>query len=133
MIMLDTNVIDEFVKLPASALASRVRKHERDVSISVIVAGEIEFGLAKNPKAKIAARVRLALETIDIVPLPVSVAPIYGRLHARSRREGLNIGANDLLIASHAIALDATLVSGDRDFRHIDGLKLENWREPVGE
>ena len=34
---------------------------------------------------------------------------------------------NDLLIAAHALALDATLVSADAAFARVPGLRLENW------
>jgi tRNA(fMet)-specific endonuclease VapC len=38
------------------------------------------------------------------------------------------IGTMDLLIAAHALALDATLVTNnEREFRRVKGLKLENW------
>jgi tRNA(fMet)-specific endonuclease VapC len=41
---------------------------------------------------------------------------------------GTPIGANDLWIAAHALALDATLVSHNvREFARIDGLRLEDW------
>ena len=33
-----------------------------------------------------------------------------------------------MLIAAHALALDATLVTGNlREFQRIEGLKVENW------
>ena len=54
----------------------------------------------------------------------------YGKIRAHLKQKGTPIGANDLLIAAHAVALDATLVSDNtREFRRIPGLKLENWIE----
>jgi tRNA(fMet)-specific endonuclease VapC len=44
------------------------------------------------------------------------------------KRCGTPIGANDLWIASHALALGATLVSHNlREFRRIEGLQLADW------
>jgi tRNA(fMet)-specific endonuclease VapC len=41
---------------------------------------------------------------------------------------GRVIGANDLLIASHAMALNCTLVTdNDREFSRIPDLAVENW------
>ena len=37
------------------------------------------------------------------------------------------LSANDLLIAAHALTLDRILVSGDRAFERVPGLRLENW------
>jgi tRNA(fMet)-specific endonuclease VapC len=52
----------------------------------------------------------------------------YARVRIGLERAGSPIGANDLLIAAHALALDAVLVSdNEREFARIDGLRLENW------
>ena len=41
---------------------------------------------------------------------------------------GKTIGPNDLLIAAHARALDAVLVTANgREFNRVRGLKVENW------
>ena len=41
---------------------------------------------------------------------------------------GTPIGANDLWIARHALALNATLVTNNTsEFKRITGLQLENW------
>jgi tRNA(fMet)-specific endonuclease VapC len=41
---------------------------------------------------------------------------------------GKPIGGNDLLIAAHAYAIGATIVTANTDeFRRIRGLKVENW------
>lgn len=40
---------------------------------------------------------------------------------------GKSLSPNDLLIAAHAIMLDATLVSGDVIFGQVPGLAWENW------
>jgi tRNA(fMet)-specific endonuclease VapC len=42
---------------------------------------------------------------------------------------GTPLSPNDLLIAAHALALDATLVSADAAFTRVPGLRLENWLE----
>ncbi|MGI4748252.1 MAG: PIN domain-containing protein [Janthinobacterium lividum] len=41
---------------------------------------------------------------------------------------GRSIGLNDLLIAAHAHALGATIVTANTsEFQRIGGLKVENW------
>jgi len=53
---------------------------------------------------------------------------VYGQIRTSLERSGSPIGANDMLIAAHALALDATLVTdNEREFRRIDGLKMDNW------
>jgi tRNA(fMet)-specific endonuclease VapC len=49
-------------------------------------------------------------------------------LRARLEQTGSPIGANDLLIASHALALGLTVVTdNEREFARIDDLRVENW------
>jgi tRNA(fMet)-specific endonuclease VapC len=49
-------------------------------------------------------------------------------LRATLERRGKLIGPNDLMIAAHALALDAVLVTDNlSEFTRVDGLKVENW------
>jgi tRNA(fMet)-specific endonuclease VapC len=49
-------------------------------------------------------------------------------IRAGLERIGQPIGANDLLIAAHARALDLTLVTdNEREFSRIENLRVENW------
>ncbi len=52
---------------------------------------------------------------------------VYGELRARLEEAGKSIGANDLLIAAHALAFDHTLVTDhERECSRIDGVRVEN-------
>jgi len=54
----------------------------------------------------------------------------YASQFSRLKAAGTPIGANDLWIACHALAVDATLVTNNtREFERISGLRLENWAE----
>ena len=56
------------------------------------------------------------------------VDAMYGVIRAGSEQIGQPIGANDLLIAAHALALDLTVVTdNEREFLRIDDLRVENW------
>ncbi len=47
------------------------------------------------------------------------------------RKQKIRIGSQDLKIASIALNHDALLLSANlRDFRHVPGLRVENWLEP---
>lgn len=68
------------------------------------------------------------LSGIEIVPLGEPVDREYAALRATLTKRGTPIGPNDLLIAAHALALDAVLVTANRDgFSRVDGLALEDW------
>ncbi|WP_232245958.1 hypothetical protein [Delftia acidovorans] len=52
----------------------------------------------------------------------------YGQLRAYLRAQGSPIGDFDEMIAAHALALDAILVTDNvRHFERIPGLRIENW------
>ena len=68
------------------------------------------------------------LTHIPILPFDSRASAEYGRIRYELSRTGNIIGANDLLIAAHAKALDLTLVTNnEREFSRVDGLRLENW------
>ena len=89
-------------------------QHARIV-LSSITEGEIRFGLDKRPEA---TRLRSTFETffatIEILPWDSAVARVYGKLRAALNATGRTLSLMDLLIAAHAIAAGATLVSHDR-------------------
>lgn len=62
-------------------------------------------------------------------PINSIAAQVYGMVKADLQRQGTPpIGPLDTLIASHAKALDLTLVTNNtREFMRAEGLKLEDW------
>ena len=65
---------------------------------------------------------------IRILPFDDAAAEAYGSIRTDLERRGELIGANDLLIAAHALSLGATLVSNNLgEFRRVAGLLVENW------
>ncbi len=98
------------------------------VAISVMVAAELRFGAAKRGDPRLLRRVDEFVGGIDVRPFEVPADAVYGDLRARLESHGITIGALDMLIAAHAMALDCTLVTDNvREFSRIDGLAVENW------
>ena len=55
-------------------------------------------------------------------------AESYTNIRTDLEKKGQIIGANDLLIASHALSLGAILVTNNtREFARVEGLVLEDW------
>jgi len=78
------------------------------------------------------AAVKKLLEAIEVLAWDSSAAQAYGRLRARLRRAGTPLANMDLLIAAHALAQGAVLVSHDRVFRQIAPfVKVEDWASDV--
>lgn len=127
--LLDTNIITALVRDPRGAVFTKLQeKLPAAICTSIVVAAEIEFGLAKGVSPRMHAQVQAIMASLEILPLAAPVQQHYGQIRAHLTRQGQPIGPNDLFIAAHALALDMTLVSNNlREFSRVPGLKLENW------
>jgi tRNA(fMet)-specific endonuclease VapC len=127
--LLDTNIISAIVQQSGGRAEHRFLSQPiDDVFTSVICAAEIEFGVRNKPKFRTAARLQSFLAGLEILPFEMDAARTYGAIRCALRGAGTPVGANDLFIAAHALALDATLVTAnEREFRRVPGLKVENW------
>jgi tRNA(fMet)-specific endonuclease VapC len=127
--LLDTNVISELVRHPKGGVAEHIREiGDRNICTSIIVAAELRFGAIRRASARLSAQLDAVLGTIAVIAFETPADVVYGELRANLERIGRPIGANDLLIASHAVALGHTLVTdNEREFSRIDGLSVENW------
>lgn len=129
MYLLDTNIISDLAHNPSGQVAQRLNEIDPDsVVSSVVVAAEIWFGVEKNPSFRSRARTESFMQTVRVLELRPEVAKVYGKVRAQLSASGKALDANDMLIAAHALSLDATLVTGDaKAFTQVPGLKIENW------
>ena len=127
--MLDTNAVSDLVADPRGRVASKIADvGMENVAISVVVSAEIEFGLEQKLSERLTSQMRRLLATLRILPLEAPADRHYGILRALFRMQGRPIGPNDLFIAAHALALEATLVTANvGEFSRVPGLKIENW------
>jgi tRNA(fMet)-specific endonuclease VapC len=127
--LLDTNIVSDLMRNPRGRVAARVAEVAEDsVCTSIIVAAELRYGAAKKGSADLSRRVEAVLETFDVIALKPPVDVIYAELRARLEKAGRPVGANDLFVAAHALALGCTLVTGnEREFSRVRDLPLENW------
>lgn len=100
-----------------------------EAQISVIVYGELMFGVQKSDRPDAALRRLEALVAVaPVVPLHEDAACEYGSIRAELERAGTPIGNNDLWIAAHARAAGLILVTNnEREFRRVPKLRVENW------
>jgi tRNA(fMet)-specific endonuclease VapC len=99
-----------------------------DVMISVVTEAELRFGVLRRPDAKrLSVLVEEFLRFVEIKPWDSKAALQYAKLRAILEPEGQPMGGMDLMIAAHALALGAVLVTSDRVFRRVKGLKIEDW------
>jgi tRNA(fMet)-specific endonuclease VapC len=127
--LLDTNILSDLIRHPQGKAARQIAKVGEDsICTSIIVAAELRYGCAKSGSAKSRKAVDDLLGEIEVLPLELPADADYGAIRAALEAAGTPIGGNDLLIAAHAKALGAVIVTANTDeFRRVRGVKLENW------
>lgn len=127
--LLDTNIVSDFIRHPRGLVADRIRKVGAvGVCTSIIVAAELGFGAEKRGSRRLATRIAEALGILEVLPFSPPADEVYAQIRTALERKGRPMGANGLLIAAHASALDCTLVTdNESEFRQVRGLALENW------
>ena len=129
VVMLDTNAVSDVVKRPHGGVARRLANLlPGQVAISVVVEGELRYGIAKASAVSIERRVDALLSSVLVADITPAVARRYGEIRAALERRGTPIGMNDLWIAAHALEYGVVLVTdNEAEFRRVPGLRVENW------
>jgi len=128
--MLDTNTVSHLLKKHPAVAQRVVAVPIGDLCISAITQGELLFGLAKRPEATVLhAVVREFLRRMDVLPWDAATSEVYGTARAATLRAGKVLAPLDLLIGSHALSVDAVLVTNDRALGQISGLSIEDWTQ----
>ena len=130
--LLDTNIISALMKDRTGAITANVRVWAQRLPgcklvTSVVVQYELLFGLARHGTSRLQTAYDIQMNKLPVLPLDAAVGPHYARLRAHLEKAGTPIGANDTLIAAHALALGATLITADAEFCRVPDLALENW------
>lgn len=127
--LLDTNIVSDLVRNPQGKIAEHIFKvGEAQVCTSIIVAAELRYGAEKKKSARLSAQLEAVLGALQVLPFEKPADAAYGSVRARLEQVGEPIGANDLLLAAQAIALDCILVTDNvREFARVKQLRIENW------
>ncbi|MBI5128102.1 MAG: type II toxin-antitoxin system VapC family toxin [Rhodopseudomonas palustris] len=127
--LLDTNILSDLIKNPQGKAARRIAKvGESAICTSIIVASELRYGAAKSNSAGLQKAVADLLDEIEVLPFEVPADVDYGAIRATLEAAGTPIGSNDLLIAAHARALGAVIVTANtQEFKRVGGVRVENW------
>jgi tRNA(fMet)-specific endonuclease VapC len=127
--LLDTSVISDLIRNPQGKVAKRIaRVGEGSICTSIVVAAELRYGCARKGSERLLRAVEELLSEIEILPFESPADVAYGSIRSELERAGKPIGANDFLIAAHAAAVNATIVTANVDeFKRVRGVKVENW------
>jgi tRNA(fMet)-specific endonuclease VapC len=127
--LLDTNTVSEAIRARNRVLKRRLDAVPiQHLGVSAVSEAELRFGMARLP---FASRLNLLIDEflfhLTVLPWDSPCAVCYGELRANLEREGKPMENLDLMIAAHAIALQLTLVTGDKAFSRIKGLNVVDW------
>ena len=131
--LFDTTVVSDFTR-GVPAILDRVKATPKeDCSISVVTAMEIEYGLKLNLERarKIRPRISAFLKDLQVLAYEIEDANATAAIRAALRKRGKPIGFYDVMIAGTALRHGQTVVTSNVDeFERIDGLIVEDWRNP---
>jgi tRNA(fMet)-specific endonuclease VapC len=128
--LLDTNICIYIRReKPERVLRQFDKVSPGEAAISVITYGELLYGAAKSLQHEAALEaLREFIRLVPPLPMPEKAAEVYGLIRADLEVRGEMIGANDLWIATHALAMGLTLVTNnEKEFRRVRSLKVQNW------
>jgi tRNA(fMet)-specific endonuclease VapC len=130
--LLDTNTVSYVIKGNFPQVRERLlRVPISEVGISVITEAELRCGVARLPRAtKLAVVVEEFLLRVEVLVWHSAAARHYARLRATLEERGEPMGNLDLMIAAQALAAEVILVTSDRVFRKVKGLRIEDWSKP---
>lgn len=127
--MLDTNTVSHILRSDPAVTSRLLAVQMSSLCISAITESELLFGIAKRPEAtRLERAVREFLRRVNVLPWDSTVTELYGTLRASMVAKGQILGALDMLIAAHAVAASATLVTSDQAFQMMDKLATLDWR-----
>ena len=133
MYLLDTNVLSNLLRrAPSPALIAKLASVPPDQQFtSSITLGELVYGahrLKERAEALLQRLDETLLPNLPILPFDGSAARRYGEVRAELERRGTPIGDAALRIASIALDLDLTVVTGNvRHFEKVPALAVESW------
>lgn len=126
--MLDTDSVS-FALRGEGGVGARILEHRpSELCLSSITLAELRYGAPRRRSAKLHSLIDAFVSNVAVLPFDDACADAFGVLAAQLAARGTPIGEFDVLIASHALTVDATLVTNNiRHFARVRDLRVENW------
>lgn len=125
-VLLDTDACIEIIRGNSEPLD---KFPSADMAISTITRFEILSGLRKGRSRQQERRAHAFLEVVETLTFDDSAAEQAATVRIYLEAKGTPIGAYDLLIAGHALALGRPLLTGNiREFDRVPSLETLTWR-----
>ena len=133
--MLDTNICSFIMRERPPSVLDRLQQAvelQNSVAISVITYYEMLLGAIGSASPRHARLIEAFVARLSaILPWDRLAAEEAMRIRRDLNAKGTPIGANDAMIAGHALAADCVLVTNNiREFSRVAGLHVEDWARP---
>lgn len=133
MLALDSNTISYYFRGDPLVVSRLQALPPSEVAVPAVVIYELRYGLLRLPAA--AAQPRLdaldkLLRPLQVLAFDAACANEAASIRCALERQGLPIGAHDVLIAATALSHRAQLVTrNEREFARVPGLQVVNWHD----
>jgi len=131
--LLDTNALAEAVRpAPNTGFLKRLRASDAKLAIASVTLHEALYGVERLPDGKrkegLREYMREVVTKMSAFSYDAKAAEWLARERARLDAAGRTMQYADGQIAAVAVVNGLTLVTANvRDFRHVEGLRVENW------
>jgi tRNA(fMet)-specific endonuclease VapC len=130
--VLDTNVVSALMRGEEPCTARFTSESPNDVFVPHPVVAEIRYGLARLPRSRrraaLSSRADMLFGAITRAHWTDDVSEHFAKAKADLERRGQRLEDMDVIIAAHALAMSATLVTRNvRQLSRVKGLVLETW------
>jgi tRNA(fMet)-specific endonuclease VapC len=126
--MLDTDTVSYALRGQGGAGARILEHKPSEICISVMTLAELRYGASRRKSKRLHDVIDTLIGNVAVMPFDDACATRYGAIASELAERGAPIGEFDVLIAAHALAIEAVLVTNNaKHFGRVKGLKLENW------
>lgn len=110
--LLDTNMVSHILRQHPHVIARVEQLPTSAMAISILTLAEIQYGFAKKPEAvKLRRLFQTFLLNIDVLSFDENISAHYAQFRVNVEKQGKSLAPLDMLIAAHADAVGAILVS----------------------
>jgi tRNA(fMet)-specific endonuclease VapC len=126
--MLDTETVSLALR-GEGGIGARILEHRpSQICLSSITVGELRYGAVRGNSPRLQELIDSFIINLPVLPFDETCAAQYGILAAELNARRTAVDDFDVLIAAHAIAVEATLVTRNvKSFARIRLLKVESW------
>lgn len=129
MTVADTSFLIDLMRndFGAVRLFEHYEQSEKGLDTTGITALELYKGAYRSSDRKSLHKVKTILSLFSILPVDEQVYEVYGRVSAEMHRKGTPLGVFDEVIAAIVLCTDQEIITRDRHFETIPGLKVVSY------